>query len=65
MSCGKERRTPAERGSAARQEEQAVRGWADRKKSGDKSVQDPGPGDEGTVFKEREASTWSPGAPKY
>lgn len=37
---------------------------AARTNSRAKSVQDPGLRDEGTVFKEREASTWSSGAPK-
>lgn len=37
---------------------------ADRRNRRGKSVHDPGLGDEGTVFKEREASTWSSGAPQ-
>lgn len=49
-------------GSACWQEEQAD--GAGRGKKRGKSLQDPGLGNEGTVFKEREASAWSCGAPK-
>lgn len=42
----------------------AGRWGPDRRNNRGKAVQDPGLGDDGTVFKEREASTWSSGAPK-
>ena len=57
-------RTVGEGGVLQKGAVQSGRWGAVRGNSRGKAAQDPGLEDEGTVFKEREARTWSSGAPK-